>query len=460
MNIFKNFEKKGVPKINQNEQSCQFKQVMSFADFGLSDSKSIRKLNARLDFLNYIIAVLREDLKYALIAQVMYTDDVIDLDKKFIPICKDIEGNDVDVQKNLSLQDRNMWLADDCVIGNPWVQQRIWSLAVDLLKAPFIQDSNQQGVYFPELNLCFVYSGNHSIAVGSIYKTGVIRVKECSIEPAFEHLKSDGISWINVHTNEIIEPVRDFRIAALFEIAKKVYYLKNDIESRINRTNFESKKRFENKFELSLIESVSLARKQLVPSIYLATKLEEANITLSEVQTILNDENVANVTLDDIKLILNLNEAWEYLLFSISDLVDINYVCKINDFVVRNQNNRWDIPEELKVNVLRTRFDILKLCFDVVEMKIEEILDPSLSVTEQALEFFIYCINHEPFWKWNKSTGLLIANKILISDGAGILQISEENMTLFNQELKNLKKTKDSAQLKTFLHENCIKGLE
>ena len=53
-----------------------------------------------------------------------------------------------------------------------------------------------------------------------------------------------------------------------------------------------------------------------------------------------------NVKLDDITCILNLRNAWREVINNINEKLDLNYICKINSFVSRN--------ESLEQGVLRT----------------------------------------------------------------------------------------------------------
>lgn len=64
------------------------------------------------------------------------------------------------------------------------------------------------------------------------------------------------------------------------------------------------------------------------------------------------------------------------------------------------------------------------------------------------------------FWDGNKSTSLLLANKLLLEAGAGILTIAEKNMEQFNALLVGFYATGESQFLLEFLYENAIQGLE
>lgn len=83
-------------------------------------------------------------------------------------------------------------------------------------------------------NILSVNIGKYSfIASGIIQKTGSIEADVYDITEIFNHVKTDGEYWLNVHTNERLKDfngykkVFDFRIAVLFELARMKFQLAN-----------------------------------------------------------------------------------------------------------------------------------------------------------------------------------------------------------------------------------------
>ena len=93
---------------------------------------------------------------------------------------------------------------------------------------------------------------------------------------------------------------------------------------------------FQDKYNLTPEQNLFLAKKKWDENVYCGMKMENRNITFPQTQTILNGVNVPNVTLDDIQAVLNMRDAWKYLLKSVNDRLNIEYACKLNDFVSRN----------------------------------------------------------------------------------------------------------------------------
>ena len=72
----------------------------------------------------------------------------------------------------------------------------------------------------------------------------------------------------------------------------------------------------------------------------------------------------------------------------------------------------------------------------------------------------LYGMRGQLFWDGNKRTSIIVANKILISEGKGILTIKDEHLNEFNKLLTNFYDTNDSSKIEEFLYNNCIFGIE
>ena len=82
------------------------------------------------------------------------------------------------------------------------------------------QRQNHRARYYPEINLCYVYNGNHSINAGRYFQTGSIHVQVWRLDLLFPHCKTDGTAWYNSHTGQPIGPVSDFRLALVYSLAQ------------------------------------------------------------------------------------------------------------------------------------------------------------------------------------------------------------------------------------------------
>ncbi len=72
----------------------------------------------------------------------------------------------------------------------------------------------------------------------------------------------------------------------------------------------------------------------------------------------------------------------------------------------------------------------------------------------------LYLMRSQIFWDGNKRTSMIIANKILIESGCGIITVKEENINEFNTLLTEYYNINNKNKIVDFLYENCIFGLE
>ena len=213
------------------------------------------------------------------------------------------------------------------------------------------------------------------------------------------------------------------------------------------------------KYNLTTEQNIFLAKKVLVNSIYNSAKLEGLNITFPETQTILNGVNIPNVKLDDITCILNLRDAWREVINNINEKLDLNYICKINSFVSRNESLEWGVLRTGKVGISGTNYTPEIPTKTTVEQELSTILTIE-NITLRAIKYMLYGMRSQLFWDGNKRTSMIIANKIMIENGKGIITIKEENLLEFNQLLTDFYNTNNDEKIINFIYNNCIFGID
>jgi Fic family protein len=217
---------------------------------------------------------------------------------------------------------------------------------------------------------------------------------------------------------------------------------------------------FKDKYQLTPEQSIFLAKKKWDENVYCGMKMENRAVTFPQTKTILNGVNVPNVQLDDIQAILNMRDAWKYLLNSVNEEITLEYLCKLNEFVARNEALEWGKLRTGTVGISGTDYEPPIPEFVKVSQELKNILTMEDTVTKKALELFVWGARGQFFWDGNKRTSMMIANKLLISSGAGLLTITDKYMEQFNELLLDYYNTGNSEKLKMFLYENAILGLK
>lgn len=213
------------------------------------------------------------------------------------------------------------------------------------------------------------------------------------------------------------------------------------------------------KYHLTKEQNLFLAKKVLVSNIYNSARLEGINTTYPDTKTILDGVNVPSLKLDEINCILNLRDAWNYVLTNIDSEINLDFICKVNSYVSRNESLEWGVLRNGKVgiNVVDYIPDI-PIKEDVIN-NINKILQEE-NVTKKAIDLMLYLMRSQVFWDGNKRTSMIIANKMLIENGCGIITVKEENINEFNKLLTEYYNTNNKNKIVEFLYEKCIFGLQ
>ena len=216
---------------------------------------------------------------------------------------------------------------------------------------------------------------------------------------------------------------------------------------------------YPDKYHLTPQQSLFLAKKKWDETIYCGMRMENRAVTFPQTKTILDGVNVPGVQLDDIQAILNMRDAWRYLIETINEPLTLDYICKLNECIARNEALMWGVLRTGSVGISGTDYVPPIPQQTDAEQTLQTILDTDTSATEKALQAFIWGTRAQLFWDGNKRTSMTVANKILISAGAGIMTITDKHMEQFNVQLLHYYDTGNGEPLKRFIYDNCIQGI-
>ena len=155
-----------------------------------------------------------------------------------------------------------------------------------------------------------------------------------------------------------------------------------------------------------------------------------------------------------------MRDAWRELMNTTDEPLTVEYICRLNGFIARNEALEWGKLRTGSVGISGTDYKPQIPSYEDVKRELEEILAADVSATERALTAFVWGARGQFFWDGNKRTSLTVANKILLMSGAGILTITDKHMEEFNTLLLDFYNTGEPEALKRFLYENAIEGIE
>lgn len=122
-------------------------------------------------------------------------------------------------------------------------------------------------------------------------------------------------------------------------------------------------------------QNIFLAKKTFVELVYNTAYIEGCNVTFPQTQTIIDGAVVNGVTVDDIQTVLNLRDAWKYCIENIDAELNLDYICKINEYVSRNESLQWGVLRTGKVGVgdfipsIPVKEDVVKKRDKIMETK-------------------------------------------------------------------------------------------
>jgi hypothetical protein len=214
----------------------------------------------------------------------------------------------------------------------------------------------------------------------------------------------------------------------------------------------------ENKYKMTLEQNIFLAKRNLVDNVYANARLEGINITFPQTKTILEGVNVPSLKLDEIQCVLNLRDAWKYVIDNIEENFNLDFVCKINEYVSRNESLEWGKLRSGRVEITGTEYIPQIPDREETQKEIDEILKIE-NETQRAITYMLYGMRKQLFWDGNKRTSTIAANKIMIASGAGIIKVPDNKLEEFNTLLTEFYNTNEMDKISKFIYENCIDGI-
>lgn len=215
------------------------------------------------------------------------------------------------------------------------------------------------------------------------------------------------------------------------------------------------------KFAMSKDINRRYAKKNLTRLVYTNSRFEGLNTTLPQTQTIIDGLGVEGVSIDDINTIVQLKRGWQFVINSDEPLT-LEFEEKVNGIVAINDSLD---PGNLRTgNGLVNTEDgdfVPPLVNKQAEKKfIDKILKSDASTTDKALTLMYHNMRGQIFWDGNKRTATLIANKLMIDNGAGLINVPLDKWGRWNTLISQFYQTNDMTKLKQWTYENGIQGVE
>jgi Fic family protein len=206
-------------------------------------------------------------------------------------------------------------------------------------------------------------------------------------------------------------------------------------------------------------KSTMLAKRQLAEFVYDAVNLEGINLTLPEIQTLLNGITVGGYKVSDQQIALNQADTWRTLFGLIEkDQFEITYekVCALHLIAAKDETLEWGAFRSGGVTIAGT--DYMPPQADLLPAVFEKMINDALKISDiydRAIHFFLTMARCQFFYDVNKRMGRFIMNGLLLSCGYPAINLPAKRQLEFNQLMLNFYKTGDQNPMNAFLR-SCL----
>ena len=212
------------------------------------------------------------------------------------------------------------------------------------------------------------------------------------------------------------------------------------------------------KYSMTVEDNILWAKRNLIDSIWKSANLEGIAVTYPDTQVICEGMSVAGYTIEEINAVHDLKHAWQYLLENITQPVTLSFMETLHrhlgKFTVINSGS------------IRLHDVYIGGTEWIPEIPDEKMIEKDLALMQQienpmdrALEVFLFCARGQFFYDGNKRLTTLMTNKVMIENGIGVFSIPIKFHADFYKMLVRFYETGEKTELKRFMYDNCIDGL-
>lgn len=202
-----------------------------------------------------------------------------------------------------------------------------------------------------------------------------------------------------------------------------------------------------------------ITKNKVIETIYKSAMLEGIKVKCDEILLFFDNVNTGNISIVDMLKLKGLKDAWEFVLNTIDEELTIDYIKKIHFEICKGQGvvSLGEFRDK-GVGITGTNYrpKLPRECNYDDELKNIMNID---SVIDRCITLFLWIQRSQMFLDGNKRVANLVANKEMIKNGMGILAVPVETIGEYFTLLINFYETNDYTEIKKWIYENCIDGL-
>ena len=202
-----------------------------------------------------------------------------------------------------------------------------------------------------------------------------------------------------------------------------------------------------------------ITKNKVIETIYKSAMLEGIKVKCDEILLFFDNVNTGNISIVDMLKLKGLKDAWEFILNTVDEELTIDYIKKIHFEICKGQGvvSLGEFRDK-GVGITGTNYrpKLPRECNYDDELKNIMNID---SVIDRCITLFLWIQRSQMFLDGNKRVANLVANKEMIKNGMGILAVPVEKIGEYFTLLINFYETNDYTEIKKWIYENCIDGL-
>lgn len=214
-----------------------------------------------------------------------------------------------------------------------------------------------------------------------------------------------------------------------------------------------------NKYRMSVEDNILFAKRNIIDSIWKEANIEGIGVTFPDTREIFEGRTVPNVSVKDTVVINNLKHAWQFILDTLDVPIDVPYVRQVNSLIGAGIVLNAGQLRQSDVSIGGTKWRPVTPDYESAKTLIAANMERPAG-QERALTMFADLCRAQLFYDGNKRTAQIIANKMLIADGAGVFAIPVDNKRDFEFLLLDFYETGNSTALISFLDKHALDGVK
>lgn len=218
---------------------------------------------------------------------------------------------------------------------------------------------------------------------------------------------------------------------------------------------------YPNKFNNNREQATRIVRRNIVDYLWKSVNFEGFNTTFPDTYCVFKGLVGSKLKVQEILIINNLKNAWSFLLDTLDYPVDLKLICEYNRIVGSdNLVHNAGFLRVLPVKIGGTSWTPSTPEEQALVGRLKEALSSNSNVTTKAINIMLIIMRAQMFLDGNKRTAMMIANHLLVSEGAGVLSIPLEHQVEFKKLLIKFYETNDQQEIFDFTYTNCIDGID